>query len=99
MNHHPELQDRAGQSGSVMFTPRAEVALDELAAVIAARCSHTPAGIALVLDEVMHTDLADLTGAPSAIAVAAEQHSPGKPHPGMSICLQGSDGPTDLRSQ
>lgn len=44
MNHHPELQDRAAQSGSVIFTPRGEAALDELAAVIAARCSHTPAG-------------------------------------------------------
>jgi hypothetical protein len=55
----------------IAFTPRGEAALDELATALTAHCSHTPDGIARVLDEVLHTPLADLADALTAIAAAA----------------------------
>lgn len=66
-------RNRAGESMIVQFTDRGEAALDELAAVLTARCSNSPEGIARVLDEVMHTPMRDLTASLDAIAAAARR--------------------------
>lgn len=70
----PDSPD-AATSGVVRFTPRGNAALDLLATVLTAHCSGTPEGIAMVLDQVMHADLADLAEALSAIVDATEQRT------------------------
>jgi hypothetical protein len=71
--------DPAAASGFVVFTPRGEAALDQLATVLTAHCSGTPEGIAKVLEEVMHADMGDLTKALTAIAQASEHRA----HPSL----------------
>jgi hypothetical protein len=71
-------------NGVVVFTPRGEAALDQLATVLTAHCSGTPEGIAKVLDQVMHADMADLAEALTAIAEASEHRAgPGREVPGF----------------
>lgn len=65
----------AATSGVVVFTPRGKAALDQLATVLTAHCSGTPEGIAMVLEEVMHADMADLAEALTAIAEASEHRA------------------------
>ena len=65
----------AAASGVVVFTPRGKGALDQLATVLTAHCSGTPEGIAMVLEEVMHADMADLAEALTAIAEASEHRA------------------------
>ena len=68
-------------SGLVVFTPRGEAALDQLATVLTAHCSGTPEGIAKVLDQVMHTDMDDLAEALTVIAEASEHRA----HPAQDV--------------
>lgn len=70
-----ESVDSTAPSGVVVFTPRGEVALDQLATVLTAHCSGTPEGIAKVLDQVMHADMTDLAEALTAIAGASEHRA------------------------
>jgi hypothetical protein len=66
---------RVDDSTLITFTNRGEAALDELATVLTAHCSHTPEGIVRVLDEVMHTPLDDLAAALSAIVDATSRRN------------------------
>lgn len=56
----------------VQFTCRGQAALNELATVLTARCSHSPEGVVEILDHVMHADLNDLAEAFSAIGAALD---------------------------
>jgi hypothetical protein len=79
--------DPAAASGVVVFTARGKVALDQLATVLTAHCSGTPEGIAMVLEEVLHADMADLAEALTAIAEASEHRA------GPSDDAPGAEGP------
>lgn len=81
--------DPAAVSGVVVFTPGGEAALDQLATVLTAHCSGTPEGIAKVLDQVMHADMADLAEALIAIAEASE-HRAGPSHEAPGVETPGA---------
>lgn len=68
-------EPRAGARDSVRFTPRGQMALDELASVITNRMARTPEGITRALAVVYRTPLDDLVAAFDSVAerLAAEQ--------------------------
>lgn len=78
-NHHatggPAGESRAGTHEAVVFTNRGLRALDELATVLVHRMADTPAGIAYVLDHVLHAPVDELCEALQAVADGIEERT------------------------
>jgi hypothetical protein len=68
---------RAGPGTVIVFTPHGQDALDRLAATLVAGHEHTPAGIALVLDQVLRAPLDQLAAA-LAPSPPAQTRPPGR---------------------
>lgn len=58
----------ASEHDEVWFTARGLRAMDDLAVVLTHQMENTPAGIARVLDQVMHAPVAELADALTAVA-------------------------------
>lgn len=67
--------ERAGPHEAVVFSSRGLRALDDLAAVLVHRMANTPAGIAYVLDHVLHAPVDELCDALQAVTDEIEERT------------------------